>query len=229
MIVNSEGGVGKSQVIQYITEPFHPHNVSHLLRKNVHMGVAASLIQGQMCHTSVMISCQECSPSLATKAKLQCFWHHILYDIMDEYSMLSKTFIARMSINLAIGKCVPDDACCSFSDLNIILSGDPHQFPPVDCSIHEALFVLSNREHDSTICQVGCEVYLEFSMVVTLKQQIHIIDPIWQDFLHHLHHDYGLVEQHHINILCSFILSHADCTSLDFLSLPWKNAMLVTP
>lgn len=227
MIINGEGGVEKSQVIQFTTELFHACNVPHLLRKNAYTGVTALLIKGQTCHTSAMISRQERSPSSATKAKLQHFWQDVLYDITDEYSMLGKTFIARMSVNLVIGKCAPVESSHSFSDLNVILFGDPHQFPPVGCSIHEALFFPTDSQHDSTTCQVGQEVYLKFTMVVTLKQQIHVIDPIWQNFLHHLRH--GHVERHHIDMLHSLVLAHADCTSPDFTSLPWKNTMLITP
>ena len=86
--------------------------------------------------------------------------------------MLGKPFIARMSANLAIGRCASDDSCRSFPDLNDALFSDPHRFPHIDCSIHEDISFPTDGHHDSTMCQVGREVYLEFAMAVTAKQQI---------------------------------------------------------
>jgi hypothetical protein len=56
------------------------------------LGVAASLIEGQTCHSVAMISRKEGAPMAATKPKLQQAWWSVLYDITDEFSMLGKTF-----------------------------------------------------------------------------------------------------------------------------------------
>lgn len=184
MITNGEGGVGKSQVIQSVTEYFRAHNVLHLLWKNAYTGVAASLIEGQTYHTAAMISHKKRPLSSSTKTKLEHAWRDALYDITDKFSMLGKTFFAHMSLNITIRKSVEDNNSQSFSIVNVILFRDPHQFPPIECSIHEALFFPTDGQWDSTLCQVGREVYLKFTMVVTLKQQIRVIDPIWHDFLH---------------------------------------------
>ena len=171
MVANGEGGVGNlKKAIRSITELFCERNAPHLLREEAYKGAGAYPIQGRTCHYSAAVSRQERSPSCAEK--LQSFWPDVLYGIMDEYSLLGKFFIARIFVNPAIGRCASDDSCRSFSDLNDALFNDPHQLPPIGCSIHEDLFFPTDGQRDSTMCQVGREVYLEFTMAVTAKQQV---------------------------------------------------------
>ncbi|KAI0085326.1 hypothetical protein BDY19DRAFT_870126, partial [Irpex rosettiformis] len=50
MIIHGEGGTGKSQVIQTITEYFTSRRMSSLLMKGAYTGIAASLIEGHTLH-----------------------------------------------------------------------------------------------------------------------------------------------------------------------------------
>ena len=183
----------------------------------------------------------------ALKKKLQDFWREVQYLVIDEYSMLSKTFLATLSRNISIGMegtkgFRPD---CSFGGLNVILCGDLHQFPPVACGKREALYhPLDGR--DSTDAQVGRQTYEEFCTVVILKEQMRVSDPTWRDFLTHLR--YGRVESRHLKMLRTLLLkrpgsnespqsptnphtgSPASISSaVDFSTEPWADAALITP
>ena len=104
MILHGEGGTGKSKVIQTITQAFAQRNVGFMLLKAAYTGVAASLIDGKTTHTIGMISRNGRPLSSESKAKLQAFWKNYEYLIIDEFSMISKTFLAKLSKNIGIGK-----------------------------------------------------------------------------------------------------------------------------
>jgi hypothetical protein len=74
---------------------------------------------------------------------------------------------------------------------------------------------------------VGRTIYEEFTTVVVLKQQMRVVDPVWQDFLQHLRQ--GHVQQHHMDMLHRMDLSHTDCASTDFTCPPWNESVLITP
>ena len=104
MILYGEGGTGKSRVIQTITELFAAHGVSHMLVKAAYTGVAASLVDGKTTHVIAGLSLgSRGGVTDALKKKLQDFWMEVQYLIVDEYSMLSKTFLAMLSRNISIG------------------------------------------------------------------------------------------------------------------------------
>jgi hypothetical protein len=90
--------------------------------------------------------------------------------LMNFQCLEKHSFHVHMSLNLTIAKGHEDNSTGLFSILNVILFRNPHQFPPVTCSIREALFYPAQSQHNLTLSQIGREVYLEFSMVVTLKQ-----------------------------------------------------------
>ncbi|KIL57191.1 hypothetical protein M378DRAFT_30506, partial [Amanita muscaria Koide BX008] len=162
------------------------------------------------------------------KAKLQQAWKHCEYLIIDEYSMIAKSFLALMSRNISIAKegsdsHYPDH---SFGGVNVILCGDLHQFPPVAQPAAESLFRPINLASDSADCQLGRVIYEEFSAVVILREQMRVTDPVWQDFLHHLR--YGRVQERHMQIVQSLIISNPTAI-VDFGEDPWSSASLVTP
>jgi hypothetical protein len=160
---------------------------------------------------------------------MQKFWHLRHYLIIDEFSMITKTFPAILSKNIGIGKegAELERPGHSFSGIDVILCGDLHQFPPVAQSCAESLYRPVDIAHDSIECQIGCRIYEEFTTVVILKEQMRITDPIWRDFLEHL--CYGHMQEKHIQMLHRLILGRAGSKSVDFQSEPWNSASLVTP
>ena len=257
MVLYGEGGTGKSRVIQTITESFSACGAAHMLMKAAYTGVAASLVNGKTTHIIASLSLgSNGSVTDAAKKKLQDFWRNIRYLIIDEYSMLSKTFLATLSRNIAIGMEGSSGfrSGHSFGGLNVILCGDLHQFPPVACGKREALYYPINTK-DSIDAQIGRRIYEEFTTLVILKEQMRVTDPTWRDFLVHLR--YGRVEMRHLKMLRTLLLRRppvvsaqaslsavnpSDITSshsppdhpavsslIDFNSDPWNDAALITP
>jgi hypothetical protein len=138
MLLHGEGGTGKSKVIQTVTQAFIERAVSHWLLKSAYTGIACSVIDGKTTHVIGGISVKGDQLSDEGKAKLQRFWRHYRYLILDEVSMLGKSFLARLSRNISIGK--GGLSTQSFGGINVIICGDFHQFPPVAVRPSEALF-----------------------------------------------------------------------------------------
>ena len=254
MILYGEGGTGKSRVIQTITEAFAARGVSHMLMKAAYTGVAASLVDGKTTHIIGSLSLgSKDNISDATKKKLQDFWRNIRYLIIDEYSMLSKSFLATLSRNISIGMEGSEgfQRGVSFGGLNVILCGDLHQFPPVACGKREPLYYPIKMD-EPIMLQVGRRIYEEFSTVVILQEQMRVTDHVWRDFLDHLR--YGRVEPRHLKMLRTLLLRrqapntplehspnapslpnpHTDPTEAispfaDFSVQPWADASLITP
>jgi len=231
MLIHGEPGTGKSKVIQTATEHFVCRGVKSMLQKSAYTGIAVSLIDSKTTHTIGLISpCTDGRISAESRGKLQTMWKHAKYLVIDEVSMISKTFLAKLSRNISVGKMVEGEtpSSHSFGGISIILCGDFFQFPLVACAPSEALYfpitsVQRNREDSLT----GRTIFEEFTTVVTLKQQMHVTDPIWQDFLHHL--CFGQVQECHIHMLHTLVLTNPDSILTDFDSAPWNDTCLVTP
>jgi len=231
MLIHGEGGTGKLKVIQTITEYFAHRGVTHMLLKAAYTGVAASLVNGKTTHTIAMVSVggKDTMISDESKAKLQQFWQHISYLIIDEMSMLTKKFLAILSRNISTAKMVEGQPSKneSFGGINVVLCGDFHQFPPVATSPTEAIYFPSNPQKDSAESQLGRAIYEEFKTVVILKEQMRVTDPVWCNFLEHLR--YGWVKEEHITMLQTLVITNPNSTPTDFKRSPWDSACLVTP
>ncbi|KAL1743268.1 hypothetical protein HDZ31DRAFT_7278, partial [Schizophyllum fasciatum] len=98
--------------------------------------------------------------SSSVKAKLQEFWHRYIYLVVDEFSMIPKIFLAKLSLHVAIGKNALDQGSFGANRLY-----HPHQ--PTDSSWMTA----------------GRNIYEEFNVVVILCEQMRVADPVWHGFL----------------------------------------------
>jgi hypothetical protein len=142
--------------------------------------------------------------------------------------MFSKTFLAQLSQNIAIGVAGinAESGDHSFGGINVILCGDFHQFPPVATPHWEALYQpISNS--DTPESQLGQKIYEEFTTVVLLKEQMQVTHPTWHDLLDHL--QYGHIQEHHICMLKELVIGHPKAPTIDFSTQPWSNACLITP
>ncbi len=114
-----------------------------MLVKSAYTGVAASLIDGKTTHTIAGLSVKAgATMSEDSKKKLQAFWKHCVYLILDEVSMLSKTHLQGMERNISIGMQGANKFCAdtTWGGLNVIMCGNLHQFPPVAKAREEFLF-----------------------------------------------------------------------------------------
>ena len=229
MIIYGEGGTGKSVVIQTVTQAFAACGRPYLLLKASYTGIAASLIDGKTCHTLAQISISHrgvIGPE--AKKKLHDMWQHARYLIIDEYSMLSRPFLATLSKNITLatllsGFGMPD---CSFGGINVILCGDLHQFPPVAVKNGDPLFQTINLVSQETDSALGRRIYEEFTTVVILREQKRTSNPGWCSFLRRLRH--GQVEEADVRLLRSLIVDRDTNKKVDFNTDPWSSAPLIT-
>ena len=231
MLIHGEPGTGKSKVIQTTTQHFINCAAKHTLIKLAYTGVASSVIDGKTTHSIAMISPrQDIVLSTQSQRKLQEIWKHVKYLVIDEVSMISKTFLAKLSRNISIGKMADGKSISpdSFGGISVILCGDFFQFPPVAGGVSDVLYnpkcTTKNHQEDS---QMGRFIFEEFTMVVSLTEQVQVTDPEWQDFLKHLR--FGQVKQRDVDMLRHLILRRKKAPPIDFSSTDWKDAALVTP
>lgn len=234
MILYGEGGTGKSRVIQTATEAFAARGCAFMLVKAAYTGIAASLIDGKTTHLIGHIAVgKDVTLSDDGKRLLQAFWRGKRYLILDEFSMLAKSFLAALSRHIGIameGQGLDSDQ--SFGGLNVVLCGDLHQFPPVACAKSEALYKPTDLDADLSFPDrvLGRNIYLEFSMVVVLREQMRVSDPVWREFLVSLR--YGRVQQEHLAMLRTLILAPARMSPNGEKVIPrWGDSepSLVTP
>jgi hypothetical protein len=229
MIIPGEGGVGKSETLQTITENFVARRVAHTLMKCAYTGIAASTIKGQTIHAIAMIPINGGRQSTKTLKKLEEMWADIKYLAIDEMSMVSKELLAKLSkiISRAKGASNLRDPEQPFGDVNVILLGDFHQFPPVITHKTAPLYWPSNPLEDSEEALVGRQIYEAFKIVVQLKEQVRVTDPVWNDLLQHVR--YGNCRQTHLDVLRNLIITSPNCPQTDYTIPPWNDAILITP
>ncbi|CUA73486.1 hypothetical protein RSOLAG22IIIB_05336 [Rhizoctonia solani] len=233
MLMIGEGGTGKSKVIQTITQEFVNRGVSHTLVKSAYTGIAASLIDGKTTHqiAGIVVGQKDQTLSIEARKRLAIFWKNIRYLIIDECSMLSKEFFAKLSRHIQIAKMEYDPTVFDlpFGGINVILCGDLHQFPPVASSSHGALYHPTKPgTSPSQVNQAaGRSLYEKFDTVVMLKTQVRVSDPEWRGFLDALRR--GMVNDQHIKMLKDMVLTSPNCKQPDFESELWRECVLVTP
>ena len=225
MVIPGEGGVGKSKVIQTITQNFRRRNRVDWLVKGAYTGIAASLIDGKTLHVLAGIPVRGGKQSAQTLQKLRDFWHIKRYFIIDEMSMLSRVFWAKLSRVISIAKEVIGEEI--FGGLNVLVAGDFHQFPPVVARQSAPLYWPIDSRRDSEDEILGRKIFEQFTTVVQLKKQIRVQDPEWHDLLQHVR--YGNCLQRHIDALRKLIITDPACPHTDYDSPPWNEARLVTP
>ena len=141
--------------------------------------------------------------------------------------MISKPFFAQMSNNISIGKIRHESHDNSFGGISCIIAGNFFQFPSVACTPSVGLYWPLDPAYNSLPSQVGETIYDRFSMVVTFKQQIWVIDKEWFNFLHQL--CYGEYRKEDSQLLQSLVLTLPDISIPDLIKDLWWDIDLVTP
>nr|GAT44847.1 predicted protein [Mycena chlorophos] len=231
MIVQGEGGTGKTVLLNAVSHTFDFHASTSLLAKTGTTGISASLIGGQTLHqwAGIPIRASENS-SWISKSSANIQERRIQniipvrYLVIDEFSMMTKKILAQLSQILGHVKAIPGEAPSSrpFGNMNIILFGDPHQFPPVG-NPKGALYHPDTES--GLLAQLGLAFYRQFDVVVTLTQQNRVQDFAWNSMLRRLRHGECTAED--ITMLRDLLVSNTSTT--DWQSSPWVDAVLVTP
>jgi hypothetical protein len=226
MQILGEGGTGKSKVIQTVTKLFEEKGFSHMLIKGAFTGIAASLIDGKTTHKIGLVSTRGVdSVSAKTRTQLSELLGRRDYLIIDEISMISAVFLARLSRRIAIGKASAQDASSKiFGGMNVIICGDFHQFPPVAGGSGSALYYRSGKTDEHA---AGRMIYEAFSTVVILGEQVRVKDAVWMEFLRRLR--VGEVGVEDIKMLEALVIQPNATSQIDFRTSPWNDACLITP
>nr|GAT52360.1 predicted protein [Mycena chlorophos] len=233
MIIQGEGGTGKTVLLNAVSHTFDFHQSTTLLAKTGTTGISASLIGGQTLHqwAGIPIRASETSSWLKKssahiqKRRLQNI-PPVQYLVIDEFSMMTKKILAQLSQILGHVKAIQGEAPSSrpFGNINIILFGDPHQFPPVG-NPKGALYHPDCQT--GLLAQLGLAFYRQFDVVVTLTQQNRVKDLAWNAMLRRLRH--GECTADDMTMLRDIMVSSAATSTTNWRTSPWADAVLVTP
>lgn len=183
MQIQGEPGTGKSKVIRTVSEFFEQQGQQTALLRAVHTGIAASIIDGKTLHGILMSGINVQVPSKEKLGKLAAFWGPVMYLIIDEISMVSREFFAKLSriVGLVKRRAGCNNAELPFGGVNVIIVSYFHQFPPVASKpLYWGAAENSDPDGDDTY---GNELYKRFETVVILKQQVRVTDMNWVKLL----------------------------------------------
>jgi hypothetical protein len=107
--------------------------------------------------------------------------------------------------------------------MNLILTGDFHQFPPVA----NANVSLYSSQAPRISSMVGQNLYSQFTTVVELVEQWRITDLVWLEILQNARN--GTCSADDIFEIRKLILTTPGCNIPDFTLPPWNDAILITP
>jgi len=232
MQILGPGGTGKSLLIGAITETFEFYNCSSRLAKTATSGIAASDIGGQTIHSWCGLPINvprgddwvdKAAPGTKTRRARNMQGKWLL--IIDEVSMLNKTMLFCISeiINHCLAENGEGNLHDAFRGLDIILTGDYHQFPPV---AGKALYQDDSLK-DGARDRIGRELFKLFDTVIMLTQQVRVCDQGWTDILNRLR--IGDCTDHDLDEINKLIIGNPRGEEVNFRSAPWNEAILVTP
>ena len=231
MILQGYGGTGKTTLIHQITRTFKENDFKHSLAKMAMSGIAATIIDAVTLHWWAGINVKSskgenwvnrAGPEIRRRTNNVTGKNYI---IVDKFSMLTKQMLACVSevvTSVAMNLGVGDDKL-PFGGINVILAGDPHQFPPVGNPSRALYACLPNKIGKGAI---GRLIYEQFETVVTLEEQKRVTDKGWNKMLLRLREGACTLED--VEMVESLILSNcADSTRFD--QQPWNRCVLLTP
>lgn len=230
MQIHGQGGTGKSKLIHTVTKAFEMRGCADMLARSAYTGITASLIDGKTLHTLAGIPLNGHTPSANAISKLARQAANRKYLIIDEISMISRGFLARLHTILgkvadALGR---NEAAghAPFGGLNVILVGDLHQFPPVVARKRAPLYY-SNVPGDTQEDHAGRLLYEKFNKVIILKKQARVVDQRWRRFLNKARK--GRCSPGQLRMVRRLVIGSKGKRKIDFSKPPWDKAVLITP
>jgi hypothetical protein len=233
MMVIGQAGTGKSTLLNAITSTFEQLNAPQLLARTALSGVAASLIGGTTLHWFGGLAPRKIPQSDVWPDKSAKYVQErrkknllpLLWLAIDEVGMCTLDLLTLLSqvcgmIRAGDGKASSMEP---FGGLNLILTGDFHQFAPV-AGDNVALYCPAIARQTAVI---GKAIYLQFETVVKLEKQERIDDKPWLEILGRTRE--GACTESDIREIRKLILTNPQCDVPDFKSEPWNKAVLVTP
>ena len=138
---------------------------------------------------------------------------------VEESGMLTKDLLCHLSqvagsVRTGDGR---TNSTIALGGLNVMLTGDFHQFPPVG-QPDVALYRKDCPRHASV---VGENIYRQFDTVIELVEQNRIDDPHWEEILHNART--GSCTEDDILEIDKSVLTNDKCNIPDFSVPPWKE------
>lgn len=237
MQIHGQGGTGKTRLLHAITEMFTARGCRDRLAKTALSGVAASQIGGSTLHSWATIPANLKGlptsdswiyhPKVETMKQREKNMRNKVLLVVDEGSMLTTDllcFVSQVTGAYRESAGIPNaSSTIPFGGLGVLVMVDFHQFPPVASPTHS----LYHPSPTTTRCQLGRNLYLQFTTVVQLDQQMRITDPVWHDILQRSRD--GACTADDLTIIRSLILSDDTCEVPNFAIAPWNDAILITP
>ena len=128
LIISGQGGTGKSQVIQAVTDYFAQRSQSQHLRLASYTGIATKNIHGSTLHAALNLSVLSRNQNVSNaKSDLVTMWQGVDFLFIDEFSMIGCSLLHDISHALSLAKENP----APFGGINVIFAGDFAQLPPV--------------------------------------------------------------------------------------------------
>ncbi|RDB21373.1 hypothetical protein Hypma_011904 [Hypsizygus marmoreus] len=232
MMIQGQGGTGKSLVINAITKTFEELGIADKLAKTASSGVAASLIGGETLHSWAGIPVRAADGDWTERGDARTSAKRLrnikgkMMGLVDECSMVTKENLCLVS--QSAGKILAgeyrNDSTLPFGAIDFLLTGDFHQFPPV---MNKSGALYCDRPlTDKTRALIGREIFLQFKKVVILKEQKRIQDATWARILTNLRD--GDCDGSDIEEICKLVLTNPACEVPDFESPEWNEPILVT-
>jgi GTPase SAR1 family protein len=233
MAVFGQGGTGKSTLLNAISISFENRRVSQLLAKTAMSGVATSLIGGSTLHWWAGLPTRQLPQgnewmSKSGKDIKACRIQNItdlLWLSIDETGMLTTdllTYLSQVAGTVRTGN-GRTDSTIALGGLNLMITGDFHQFPPVG---HADVALYSTRTpRDSSV--IGQNIYQQIDTVIILEEQKRITDLIWKDLLQRA--QTGACTRTDLVEIRKLIVTNAHCEVPDLSCPPWSEATLITP
>ena len=146
MLMTGPGGTGKTHAVKALQELMRLHGLQHLIRFLGPTGTSAKQIGGMTIHKGLGLSValklkghgnrkpgesnEDYSVKIGVKNRtlIRDEWRHVLWLFIDEVSLIGAQLLAQVDHALRYAKERPDEW---FGGINIILSGDFYQYPPV--------------------------------------------------------------------------------------------------
>jgi len=235
MQIHGKAGTGKTTLVQAIMDLFKSTGNGHRLAKMALSGVAASQIGGSTLHSWVTIPGGKGlprsdswinHPSADTAHQHYANMHDKWVLLVNETSMMTLDFlwlISQVVTTFQAGDGLsPSIITLPFAGLTMILIGDFHQFPPIS-SVHCALF---SQNPLLLQCQLGKNIYEQFTTFVMLQQQMCVMDTTWNNILQHGR--VGGCTASDLKDIWQLVLVMDECVRPDFSVLPWDDAILIT-
>ena len=142
---------------------FKKMNAVEKLAKKVYTGITASLIGGKTLHVLFGLTIQQ-SGMLSTNKIQQLAQMSTILGLIWQHNNPTNT------------------SSLPWGGMNIIISGDFHQFKPIVQKKRAPLYWPVNAMQDNEEEAMGSELYGQFKTVVCLTHQMHVQDEEWTDF-----------------------------------------------